>query len=196
MADYLLFGPHYAGKTQLVYSLRGEEYTNPQQTGEEEYSVKKGTFWGVFGLSKYSVHEIGGKEKYYFNKEFLANAFNADQNVVFVFNGNDFINELRNYEEGGLISTILRCYVMPALKESERNNSVQFIATFEDEYCGEKPDMHSEIISCIEKANAEYLQVVSAQRYPFKTLIHGNLYCVDARNKNRVRELFKQIEKA
>ena len=193
MADYLFFGPHGAGKTQLVHSLKNEAYDNPQETGEEEYKVKKGSF---FGFSKYSIHEIGGKEIYYFNGAFLTDAFKNDKKVVFVFNGNDFINELKNYDEGGLISTILRCYVMPSLEGAQKQLSIQFIATFEDQYSGEKPDMQSEIISCIEKANSEYLKIVPAQRYPFKSLLHGNLFCVDARDSNKVRQLFKQITKS
>lgn len=193
MADYLLFGPHYAGKTQLVHSLRNEAYDNPQQTGEEEYKVKKDSFLGFLGFSNNSIHEVGGKEKYYFNKDFLSDAFKNDQKVVFVFNGNDFIRELKNYEEGGLISTILRCYVMPSLDAAQKQQSIQFIATFEDQYSGEKPDMQSEIINCIERANSDYLKIVSAQRYPFKSLLHGNLFCVDARDCNKVRQLFKQI---
>ncbi len=193
MADYLLFGPHRSGKTQLVHSLNNEPYDNPQETGDVEYKVKRGTFLGSLGFSKFSIHEIGGKDLYY-KKGFLTDAFKNDKRVIFVFNGNEFIRELKNYKEGGLISTILRCHVMPSLEDAQNKQPIQFIATYEDQYSGEKTDMHSEIINCIERANTEYLRIVPAQRYPYKSLLHGNLFCVDATDSNKVRQLFKQIE--
>ena len=196
MADILLFGPHGAGKTQLVYSLRNEEYTNPMQTGEEDYKAKKSGPWWKFGLSKFSLHEIGGKDRYYKDKDFLTSAFQTNERLVFVFNGNDFIKELINYQSGGLITSLLRCHIMPVLSKCGKQKSIQFVATYEDEYLGNKPDMASEIISCIEYANNEYREEAHSTRYTFKELMHGNLFCVDARDPQKVKEIFKQINKS
>lgn len=190
MADILLFGPHGAGKTQLCYSLNRMD-EKPTQTKEADFKGKTG---GVFSR-RLSIHEVGGKDMFFRDVNFLEKAFLAHERLVFVFNGNDFINELRNYQKGGFISTILRCYVMPALETSNKQKCIQFIATFLDEYSGEKGDMESEIFSCMDKANDEYREVANSMRYPFLTLLNGNLYCVDARDPKAVKELFKQIKK-
>lgn len=195
MADVLLFGPHLAGKTQLYYSLRGKEYTNPTQTGQEDYKAKKSGFFGAIGLNHFSIHEIGGKHVYNHDSKFLEDAFMVSEKLVFVFNGNDFIEELRNYREGGYISSMLRCFVSPALENCNKQKDIRFIATYEDEYDGQKADMGSEIISCIEHANEEYRKVANSTRYPFKSLMHGNLFCVDARDSKKVKDIFKQINK-
>ena len=195
MADVLLFGPHMAGKTQLYYSLREKEYTNPVQTDQEDYKAKKSGFFGAIGLNHFSIHEIGGKDVYNHDSKFLEDAFMASDKLVFVFNGNDFIKELRNYREGGYISSMLRCFVSPALENCNKQKNIRFIATYEDEYDGQKPEMGSEIISCIEHANEEYRKVANSTRYPFKSLMHGNLFCVDARDSKKVKDIFKQINK-
>lgn len=196
MAEVLLFGPHLAGKTQLYYSLRGKEYLNPIQTDQEDYKAKNSGIWGAIGFSHYSIHEIGGKDVYNYDSKFLEDAFMVNDKLVFVFNGNDFIEELRNYREGGSISSMLRCYISPALENCNKQKDIRFIATYEDEYDGQKADMRSEIISCIEHANEEYLKVANSTRYPFKSLIPGNLFCVDARDSKKVKDIFKQINKA
>lgn len=195
MADVLVFGPHMAGKTQLYYSLREKEYLNPMQTDQEDYKAKNSGFWGAIGFSNFTIHEIGGKDCYNRDSEFLEEAFKTSDKIVFVFNGNDFIEELRNYREGGYISSMLRCFVSPALENCNKQKSIRFVATFEDEYDGQKEDMASEIISCIELANEEYRKVANSTRYTFKSLMHGNLFCVDARDSQKVKEIFKQINK-
>lgn len=200
MADILLFGPHWAGKTQLYHSLRRLDYNDPQQTGEADYTVKKENLLGWFGLSKYSIHETGGKDRFLFDKELLHQAFLSNSKLVFVFNGNEFIDELKNYKQGGQISALLRCYVMPALKEKEADldspQEITFIATHEDEYDGNERDMETEIFTCLEKANEEYRRVANGTRYPFKKLMRGNLYCVDATDSAQVRQIFNTINKS
>ncbi len=193
MADVLLFGPHLAGKTQLYYSLRGKEYLSPIQTDEEDYKAKNSGVLGALGLSHYSIHEIGGKDVYNQDIEFLEKAFITSGILVFVFNGNKLIEELKHYREGGDISSMLRCIVSPALENCNKQKDIRFIATYEDEYAGQKADMGSEIISCIEHANEEYRKVANSTRYPFKPLMPGNLFCVDARDSKKVKDLFKNI---
>lgn len=200
MADILLFGPQAAGKTQLYHSLRGVEYNDPQQTGQEDYKVNKDNLLGWFGLSKYTIHEIGGKKLFNVSKEFFHQAFLSNSKLIFVFNGNEFIDELRNYKQGGEISALLRSYIMPALKENESDldspRDITFIATHEDEYNGEERDMETEIFSFMEKANEEYCKVANSTRYPFKKLMRGNLFCVDATDSAQVSEVFKKINKS
>ena len=195
MADILLFGPHMSGKTQLCYSLQGKEYLEPRQTDQEDYRAKKSGFWGAIGVSKFSLHEVGGKDIYYLNVDFLEKVFQENEKLVFVFNGNEFIDELRDYQKGGFISTLLRCYVVPALEKCEKQKSIRFVATYADQYVGEKSDMASEIFACMERANEEYRSVANSKRYPFQTLLNGNLDCVDARDSQTVKELFKSIYK-
>ncbi len=194
MADVLLFGPHLAGKTQLYYSLRGKEYNNPIQSDQEDYKAKNSGFWGTMGLSHFSIHEIGGKDIYYRCSDDLEEAFKSSDVLVFVFNGNKFIEELKHYREGGDISSMLRCIVSPALENCNKQKDIRFIATYEDEYAGQKADMGSEIISCIEHANEEYRKVANSTRYPFKPLMPGNLFCVDARDSKKVKDIFKNIK--
>ena len=196
MADILLFGPQAAGKTQLYYSLRGLSYEDPRQTGQEDYTVKKDTIFGKLGFSKYTIHEIGGKDIYLNNKGFLNQEFGSNTKILFVFNGIDLIEELKNYKQGGYISSILRCYVMPALAEDVDKScqrDIFFIATHEDEYDGEEMDMGTEIFTCLEKANEEYRKVANGTRYPFKKLLRGNLFCVNATDSAQVCKIFKNI---
>ena len=197
MADILLFGPSAAGKTQLYHSLQGLDYNNPQQTDQGDYKVKKNNFFGWIGLSKYTIHEIGGKDLYLYNKDFLHDAFWSNSKLVFVFNGNDLIEELKNYKQGGYICSLLRCYVMPALNEKEADLDCQqdiiFIATHEDEYEGPGMDMKTEIFNCLEKANEEYRKVANGTRYPFKKLLRGNLFCVNATDSMQVGKVFDNI---
>lgn len=196
MADVLLFGPQAAGKTQLYYSLRGKEYLNPIQTNKEDYRAKNSGILGAVGLSHFSIREVGGKNFFlYHDLKSLEDVFNTSDKLVFVFNGNEFINELRNYREGGYISSMLRCYVSPALENCNKQKDIRFIATFEDEYSGQKDDMASEIISCIEHANEDYRIVANSTRYPFKPLILSNLFCVDARDSKKVKDIFKNIKR-
>lgn len=193
MADFLLFGPQGAGKTQLYYSLQGLDYNDPQQTRQADYKVKKDNLFGRFGLSKYTIHEIGGKSMSLYDKELLHPAFVSNSKLVFVFNGNELINELKNYKQGGLISALLKCYVMPALIDLNRQQDIFFIATHEDEYYGTEKDMGTEIFNCLEKANEEYRKVANGTRYPFKNLLRGNLFCVDATDSAQVSKIFKDI---
>lgn len=199
MADILLFGPPMAGKTQLYHSLRGQIYNNPQQTGDEEYKVVK--FKNIALLLRWirgwkinTIREIGGKDKYLYDKEFLHKVFEANSKLVFVFNGNDFIKELENFKCGGLISALLRCYVMPALGEDQRD--IFFIATHNDEYEDPEMDMETKIFTCLESANEEYRIVANGTRYPFKKLLRGNLYCVNAMDQDQVRRVFESINKS
>ena len=121
----------------------------------------------------------------------------SNSKLVFVFNGNDFIEELKNYKQGGQISALLRCYVMPALMEKEDGleyqHEVYFIATHEDEYDGHERDMETELFSRLEIANEEYRKVANGTRYPFKKLLRGNLFCVDAKDSAQVTNIFKNI---
>ena len=194
MADILLFGPHAAGKTQLYYSLRNKYYSDPQQTGQADYKVNRDGIVGWLGLSKYTIHEIGGKDIYLYDQTFLHQAFWENSKLIFVFNGNDLIEELRNYKQGGMISALLRCYVMPALMDMDRQ--LIFIATHEDKYYSQERDMETEIFACIEKANEEYRKVANGTRYPFKKLLRGNLFCVDATDSAQVSKIFKNINKS
>ena len=182
MADILLIGPQRAGKTQLFHSLCGKEYADPHQTDEYDYKAKNFGFWGKIGFSHFSIHEVGGKDKFYTDLNFLENVIRESEKIVFVFDGNDFIDELKNFQKGGYISSMLRCYVIPALEKCNKEKSICFVATHADEYCGVKDDMNTEIISSLEHANEEYRKIAHSTRYPFKTLMHGNLFCTDARD--------------
>ena len=44
-----------------------------------------------------------------------------------------------------------------------------------------------------EKANEEYRKVANGTRYPFKKLLRGNLFCVDATDSAQVSKIFKNI---
>lgn len=200
MADILLFGPHAAGKTQIYYSLQGMEYTDPLQTDQEEYSIKKDGIFGWIGLSSYSIQEIGGKDIYLYDKKYLNQIFKLNTKLVFVFNGNDLIEELKNYHQGGRISSLIRCFVTPALYENESDDDfrrdIMFIATHEDEYQGSEKDMETEIFTCLEKANEDYRKIANGIRYPFKKLLRGNLFCIDATDSKQVSRVFNQINKS
>ena len=200
MADILLFGPQAAGKTQLYHSLQGLT-TDFAETDQADYTVKKDGFLGWIGLRKYTIHEIGGKDMYLYDKDYLRQAFLSNSNLVFVFNGNEFINELKNYKQGGLISSLLRCYVIPALEKDadlDCQHNIVFIATHADEYDEEDRDkMKTEIYTCLEKANEEYLKVANGTRYYlFKKLFRGNLFCVNATDPAQVCEVFNSIIKS
>ncbi len=201
MADILLFGPQNSGKTQLYYSLKGEEYSDPQQTDRDEYKVNKNGLLGWMGFSNYSIYEIGGKDLFLSNKEFLHNSFMSNDRLIFVFNGNELIDEIKNYKQGGYISSMLRCSIMPVLDKinaAAPNNprDITFIATHEDEYEGTARDMGTEIYARLEEANEKYLKEANGERYPFKKIMRGNLFCLDATDSDQVKKVFKHINKS
>ncbi|MBR3743701.1 MAG: hypothetical protein IKN31_01175 [Bacteroidales bacterium] len=130
MADILLFGPQGAGKTQLYYSLRRLNYNKAEETGLEDYKVQKPGLFSWF-RRRITIHEMGGK-KLWLNQESLRQAFKSHSKLVFVFNGNELIKEMENYKEGGYISSLIRCYVMPALEKTKISNAPQVVTINDD----------------------------------------------------------------
>ena len=198
LVDILLFGTQGAGKTQLLYSLQRKDYNKPIESNIETQKVRKGDFW-LHGLSRYTVREIGGKNLYLRDTVSLKSHFKESSRLLFVFDGNKLINEFTHYQEGGVISMLLRCYVMPALQEinegvdDKLKREIIFIATHEDRYSG--TSMKKDIILSLIKANEEYRKEANGIRFTFGNNLRGNLFCVDATDPVKVIDLFEQIYK-
>ena len=145
---------------------------------------------------KITLQEIGGKDIFLRSEKKLREAFTKNKKLVFVFNGNELIEESQQYQQGGYISCLLKCYVLPLLEEngSNRESDLFFIATHKDNYKNIEKDMAAAIMSGLSHANEEYRKVANAFRYPFISLMRGNLFCVDARDYEQVNNVFQQIK--
>lgn len=233
----LLIGLPQSGKTQLLRSLRGESYDNPEDTDTDIAYTKSGAtrvidnltgkmggekFGRVLGnvldkelaSTSFSVYEYGGKLLVSWKKDDIKKQLIKCCLCIVVFNGNDFIRELQDYEHGGQISTLIRNYILPTyemvVKEySERKvvkalNAVKideykyptpfFLATHEDEYSGNRT-MHEDILQLLKEANRSYQAVSLSERYPFANLFPGHLKCVNAKDYNAVQKVFDDILK-
>lgn len=231
--DILLIGPANSGKTQIIKSLREEDYPDPAQTDTMvAYTKTKTTrllsdlgriidttvkgvgipapgaegFGNSIGgsiadsFSGISLFEYGGKHLEEWNPEQIKQQIEHCLFTIFVFNGNDFINELKHFEEGGRISTAIRNYILPQYKEvmdktkkHKRYRQPFFLATHEDLYTGKS--MFTEIIELVNNANRQYRTVSSSDRYSFASILPGHLFCVNAQDSSGVISTIAAIYK-
>lgn len=230
----LLIGPQQSGKTQLLRSLRGESYDNPEQTDTELAYTKSRTTRVIDTMTEkiggkklgrvlgnmldkeysFPIFEYGGKHLAAWSKDDIKKQIKKCCLCIVVFNGNDFIREIQDYEHGGRISTLLRNYILPTYKMvvkeySEKKivkalNTIKideykypspfFLATHEDEYSGNHT-MHEDILQLLQDANKSYQAVSLSERYPFANLFPGHLKCVNAKDYYAVQKVFDDILK-
>ena len=118
------------------------------------------------------------------------------RNVVFVFNGCDFLKEIKNYKEGGPISSKLVHYVLPCYKDWKTNSkNLIFIATHADMYNGTADKLREDIRNGLKSANEDYKNKTGDIRYPYVSLFDDDnrFYAIDATDKAKVHEIFGQI---
>ena len=172
--DFLFVGPQGAGKTTIYERLLGNNIPEEYKATQNNDTVKRtGWFgWGLIGGP--ILADLGGIEQQInVYKDWLPLA----KHVLFVFDGNEFIKELLNYQESGKISAMLKHDVFR--KASKKILNISFIATHADEYEG-NTSMKEEIIQGLNIANEEYKKIANADRYDFTSLFYGRLYCIDA----------------
>ncbi len=196
MKDLLLCGMPQAGKTRIASVLSNFVYVEPyQQTSCDEHTIPLSgdilkAIPDAFGSWEYQ--DLGGTKLYDANA--YGQYIRESRNVVFVFNGFDFLNELKNYKEGGAISTMLTFYVLSQYKNLIKTDNLIFVATHADLYQG---DLKKEILSCLKTANKEYREFMgeNIDRYVYADLFNmrDRFYCIDARDKEQVKDTFKRI---
>lgn len=200
--DYALLGMPRAGKTTIRHILCGEEL--PPKTDQTDIDDVRGIKY-VFNKNRIlgwreQLLDTGGKDHYY---EESADGFlyqkwiRHSSKVLFVFNGMDFIKtELVQPQYAGEISTKMTYYICATYKQLKKNfDTLYFVATHADEYSGSKEDIQNKIIELLQTANAEYSKLTNGQiRYPFaKYFTDIHFFCIDARNKNDVANMYDRI---
>ena len=103
--------------------------------------------------------------------------------MLFVFDGNVFLDQIRNPRQGGTVYSRWMHY-----KKYEARP--YFVATHADLVS----DMKNKILNEIRSANEEYMSLVGKERYEMKWFEEPFFYCINARDKEQVKSLIKQIK--
>ena len=192
----LLIGPMEGGKTQLIKTLKCEPYPQYDQTNEAPKSdeIKTDTFLGKLGLDHIKITEYGGLVTGWDRSLKEIKKYDA---VIFVFNGVEFLKQLKDYENGAQTTSRIRQLFSQMKNNEERiRKKVFFIATHADEYSG---DLGNDIHSYMGLANKEYKSVSNnSLRYPFYNYFEGaKFYCLDATENgyDAVLDAFLEINK-
>lgn len=189
--DIILIGPQMGGKTALLRTLKGEkpqEHMATQSNGEPK-KVSLGNFFkriNPFHKDKV-ILDAGGK---YNEFEKYSSWCKETKMIVYVFNGCELLNEIKNYANPGKNTSF--CRRVCAGLDNEAN--ICFVATHQDLYQGE--DMVGSIQRALEKANEEYGKVfpnLTKRYHPFSKLMNGRLFSVNALDAKEVMELFDKI---
>ncbi|MDY6372446.1 MAG: hypothetical protein SPL12_09185 [Bacteroidales bacterium] len=195
----LLLGPKMSGKTTMLVSYGGRTKKGvattiapPGTTETDEVSRRHGFLW----RKKTNVKEVGGNDINI--RQFdsiIGNKINAIGNngiVLYVFNGIEFLNQVRSPSQGGEIYAIwLHLSHIGHRKNWPQLNRPHFVATHADQ-CD---DMKQLILDAIETANSEYLKLVpiGSARYDRAIFSGPFFHCIDATNPKQVRELINSL---
>lgn len=97
--DLILVGPEMAGKTTFATVLDNGE---PPKKYEQTRVIRKPKQYKIGPLfkKKYKIADFGG-----IDDDKIAKYFDNTELIVFVFNGVDFIKEIKDYKEGGHITS-------------------------------------------------------------------------------------------
>lgn len=197
MADFLLIGPHEAGKTEILRSFTGKNiepdgygtasYNKTFETYEEDRSF---IFWHWKKEVKgFELIEIGGNQK---NLETTIDRIKnkKDQIVLFVFDGTEFIKQLKQPECGGEIYALWKYYTS---KCGNKINGAFFVATHDDKYEDKTIEMKTTIHNLVDDANKLYLDLINKKRYDDRLFDGTRFYCINAKCPKQVKEMINSI---
>lgn len=202
--EYLLLGPQKAGKSTLGKAVSHNDNDQYSQTsgvtgkvwtfdfrelfhkGEDGRDVIKTIF--SFGISKKNLFEVGGSgDRANTVKEHINNA----EKILFIFNGIDYIEELKHPEKGGLINAMIRSDIWNSNEDVRQK--VFFVANFANEY--NNGNMRQDIIQLMQEANNNYRGIGYTMRYPYTDFFSdaARFFCADLRKIDQVRRIFRDI---
>lgn len=182
----LLIGPQCTGKTCIIKILNGDAAPTEHIQTLEQKTIRKGGL--VF--TKKEITEIGSTQQ--IPERERKDGILCSDAIVFVFNGIEILNEMKNWQNGGETTSFLRNYFNFAM-EKKFTKRIYFVATHKDQ-CNE---MRSKILNYAEKANHEYVKFSGGSpRYNFyQEMAGGNLFPIDARDEKDVNDLYEIIVK-
>lgn len=177
---FLLIGPPGGGKTTMLSAYDGALKSHvATQTTEE---VKTGWF-GLGLMGGDSLLEYGGNTKNI--EESIAKLKTGNHIVLFVFDGEDFLKQVRNPSQGGMVYSRWLRY-----NAGFKINRPHFVATHADMV----PDLKNAILQGIKDANDEYKSIVGQERYESSLFEEPFFHCINATKENEVKELIKKIK--
>lgn len=173
---FILIGPQGGGKTTMLSAYNSVlKNCMATQTTEE---VKT----GLLGLGD-SLLEYGGNTKNL--EETIAELKTCKYIVLFVFDGEDFLKQVRNPNQGGMVySRWLYYYAESKIPRPH------FVATHADKI----PDLKNAILQGIKDANDEYMAIVGKERYNSSLFEEPFFHCINATKEYEVKELIKEIK--
>ena len=188
--DLILIGPRMAGKTALLRTIKGEqpqEHIATQSNGEGKKISMGNWLKRNFG-SDTIILDTGSK---YNEFERYTEWCQQAKTIVFVFNGCEFLDELKNYNSPGKNTSF--CRRICSEIEKDKNANICFVATHQDIFKG---NIVGPIQESMENANKEYeyqFPNMSKRYHPFSDMMQGRLFGVNALNTEEVKELFNKI---
>lgn len=206
MKDVVLIGRPLAGKTCMAKIMSGGVaptgyISTPNPT---KYDADNGSWF--FNLGKTIITDIGGNDQNATTwKDHLLSSDGCElmgnSLTFYVFDGNEFLKELDNHWAGGPIgaeirNTLKRVYDNWKKYQYESNGknakidelpaNLFFVATHRDQCL--IGDMKKEILNKMSDIQKEY-----PGRYFFYQKMMSTLHCINAKNTEEVKDLFKHI---
>lgn len=180
MKKFLLIGPSQGGKSTIMYSYKGKEAPNTATI--ETDTIKK----GLFGLGD-NLIEIGGNDT---NIQDTIEKLNnlKDTTVIFVFDGSQFIKQVCSQSDGGEIYARWLHY-----SKNAKIVRPHFVATHADL----EPNMDAMIQGLVSNANRHYNDILDGsgiERYQSVLFKPPFFHCVNAKDKEQVKAMFKAIK--
>lgn len=205
MKDVVLIGRPGAGKTCMAKIMSGgvAPTTHITTVNPTKYDADNGSWF--LNLGKTIITDIGGNDHNAttWSDHLISNEDDLKGNSLtfYVFDGNAFLEELNNHWAGGPIgaeirNTLKRVYEGWRLKEYESNgknakidelpSNLYFIATHKDQCLID--NMKKEILNKMSDIQKEY-----PGRYFFYQKMMSTLHCINAKDVEEVKDLFKHI---
>lgn len=197
MGKLLLIGPQLAGKTTFLNSARNIRTPDDNDpTGDDS-----DTFWLGVKIGRI-IDTAGNLTQVLNNRDKLSRLFEESDAVAFMFNGKEFLSEISNPQQAGVISSIIKNLLLPVWKD-RRNKDLKlfFVANYNNDAHGGKYTIADSnpkelILKKIKEANENYFNKAHRLRYPFVEYFATNrFYCIDARNFWEVQRIGKMMLK-
>lgn len=198
MKDVVLIGRPGAGKTCMAKIMSGGVAPTGyiSTTNPTKYNADNGSIF--FNLGKTIITDIGGNDQNTTTwKNHLLSSDGCElmgnSLTFYVFDGNEFLKELDNHWAGGPIgaeirNTLKRVYDNWNLSHNtdELPANLFFVATHRDKCL--IGDMKKEILNKMSDIQKDY-----PGRYLFYKKMMSTLHCINAKNTEEVKDLFKHI---
>lgn len=193
MANFLLFGPRGSGKTQILRSYTGQSI-EPEGMGTPTYNAPTAMHeedrhflwihWKKI-VKDSTFMEIGGRNKN-IKKVIERIKEGQDEILLYVFDGTEFIKQLKEPDNGSEIYALWKYYMSEC---GDKLNKIHFIATHEDK----KSAMRETILNLIKDTNQKYMKLIGKKRYDDILFDEHSFHCINATNKARVKEMIESI---